>query len=256
MFKWQYTANKTFTAKWTQCAAGTYENNGTCISCAAGTFSVAGATVCTPCPSGQTTETTGQSSCVTCSNNAYVDSWNNSGSWNIDTNATVTTCSIKTCKNGYQNQSNACSVITYNIKYYDGSTELTSLIPTTYNVTTDTITLPTPSKTGYTFGGWATSSGGTQEHDANATITLDGTRQFFFFVPNRALELLNIVICITTSGNCELYQLPSDIIPINMFINRDFIYATQILVNNISIAILYNRKQFIGIRQTLNSLRS
>ena len=46
-----------------------------------------------------------------------------------------------------------------------------------YKLTTEdeSITLPTITRTGYTFGGWATSSGGTKEHDANADITLDGT---------------------------------------------------------------------------------
>ena len=46
-----------------------------------------------------------------------------------------------------------------------------------YKLTTEdeSITLPTITRTGYTFGGWATSSGGTKEHNANATITLDGT---------------------------------------------------------------------------------
>ena len=153
------TGDKTLYAKWTQCAAGTYEKNGTCTPCAAGTFSAAGANVCTSCPAGKTTKSTGQASCVACSNNANVDSWNNSGSWNSSTNATVTTCSIKACKNGYQNLSNACSVITYNIKYYDGSTELTNLTPTTYNVTSDTIILAAPTKTGYDFVGWFNKAG-------------------------------------------------------------------------------------------------
>ena len=48
---------------------------------------------------------------------------------------------------------------TFTIKYYDGATELTNLTPTTYNVTSSTITLPTPTKTGHTFGGWYDNSG-------------------------------------------------------------------------------------------------
>ena len=46
-----------------------------------------------------------------------------------------------------------------------------------YKLTTEdeSITLPTITRTGYTFGGWATSSDGTKEHNANATINLDGT---------------------------------------------------------------------------------
>ena len=46
-----------------------------------------------------------------------------------------------------------------------------------YKLTTkgESITLPSITRTGYTFGGWATSSGGTKEHNANATITLNGT---------------------------------------------------------------------------------
>ena len=46
-----------------------------------------------------------------------------------------------------------------------------------YKLTTEdaSIPLPTITRTGYAFGGWATSFGGTKEHNANVTITLDGT---------------------------------------------------------------------------------
>ena len=43
--------------------------------------------------------------------------------------------------------------IDYNITYYDGSSEITTLSPDTYNIENGA-TLPTTSKTGYTFGGW------------------------------------------------------------------------------------------------------
>ena len=46
-----------------------------------------------------------------------------------------------------------------------------------YKLTTEDeyITLPTITRTGYTFGGWTTPSGGSKVYDANDTINLDGT---------------------------------------------------------------------------------
>ena len=48
--------------------------------------------------------------------------------------------------------------INYTITYKDGSTTISGLTPTSYNITSSTITLPTPTKDGYTFGGWFTAS--------------------------------------------------------------------------------------------------
>lgn len=46
--------------------------------------------------------------------------------------------------------------ITYNL---NGGSNPSTGVTTSYNVTSSTITLPTPTRTGYTFGGWFTSSG-------------------------------------------------------------------------------------------------
>jgi hypothetical protein len=48
------------------CLAGTYLNNGNCEPCAIGTYSGAGATVCTPCPENRTTTSTGSTSGTQC----------------------------------------------------------------------------------------------------------------------------------------------------------------------------------------------
>lgn len=46
------------------------------------------------------------------------------------------------------------SPINYTIKYYDGDTELLDLAATSYNIESDTISLPNYIKDGYTFDGW------------------------------------------------------------------------------------------------------
>lgn len=47
--------------------------------------------------------------------------------------------------------------ITYNLD--GGACNGGSCTPTSYNIESATITLPTPAKTGYTFGGWYDNSG-------------------------------------------------------------------------------------------------
>ena len=68
-----------------------------------------------------------------------------------------------TCNTGYSISGNAtatpsCSIITYTIKYMDGSAEITGLTPATYNVTTATFNLPTAYKATYKFVSWHTDS--------------------------------------------------------------------------------------------------
>ncbi|MDR3208241.1 MAG: InlB B-repeat-containing protein [Rickettsiales bacterium] len=170
------TGNKTFYAKWV-CNGGYKCSDANCSSCAAcdsGTFSTGpnsttactacavgsyntnvSQTTCTACAGGKTTENQGSTSCTDC-NQKNVQTWE-TPSW---TNNTMTNlCEIKTCNNGYENKSNTCSPETYNISYtLDGGTNNTSN-PTTYTVETATITLLSPTKTGYTFSGWCDDSG-------------------------------------------------------------------------------------------------
>ncbi len=50
------------------------------------------------------------------------------------------------------------NTISYSITYYDGSTKITTLSPTSYTIETATITLPTPYKAGSKFASWHTDS--------------------------------------------------------------------------------------------------
>ena len=50
-------------------------------------------------------------------------------------------------------------VVVYNIKYVDGITNMKTILnPTTYTITSSTITLKNPTRTGYIFGGWYSDS--------------------------------------------------------------------------------------------------
>lgn len=60
-----------FGARWAgaaaACSPGQYDSGGTCINCAAGSYSINGlAASCTPCPVGQSQPNTGQVSCLPC----------------------------------------------------------------------------------------------------------------------------------------------------------------------------------------------
>ena len=72
----------------------------------------------------------------------------------------------------------ACyDLITYNITYnLNGGTGATN---TTYNVTTATITLPTPSKTGYTFDGWYFESDFSGTKQTQITKGSTGNKTYF-----------------------------------------------------------------------------
>ncbi|MGN1201471.1 MAG: InlB B-repeat-containing protein, partial [Candidatus Caccovivens sp.] len=64
---------------------------------------------------------------------------------------------------------------TYTITYKDGSTTISSLTPTSYK-TTDSTTLPSYSKTGYTFVNWKASQNGTGDYNWGTSTYASGTK--------------------------------------------------------------------------------
>ena len=81
--------------------------------------------------------------------------WTGSNGTTPSTNVSIAKGSI-----GDKSYTANWEIITYNISYDLGGGSVSSLTKT-YNVESDTITLPTPSRTGYTFIGWTGSNGTT-----------------------------------------------------------------------------------------------
>lgn len=89
---------------------------------------------------------------------------------NCTISAPVGVCTyVTSCKTGYENLVNgatanaSCGAIVYPITYnLDGGTNASGA-PTSYTIETATITLGTPTKTGYTFDGWYTESAFTNQ---------------------------------------------------------------------------------------------
>ena len=162
-----------------------FKNTGLDMACPAGMYQYItgleskwnGKVSCTPCldshPNsavGSTLQTQCYTSCTiacakpTCPNNATCTYGSETAAGNLyygsnTCSATAPTCSMTfTCKNGYQKNTNdtACVPVTYTITYEEngGST----VADGTYTIESADITLPTPIKNGYTFGGWYTTS--------------------------------------------------------------------------------------------------
>ena len=70
---YDFASDKTFTAEWQRCAAGTYADQtaSVCERCDAGTYSVGGVNTCAPCPVGSATDSKGSSSCTPCAKGTY-----------------------------------------------------------------------------------------------------------------------------------------------------------------------------------------
>ena len=110
-------------AQWVMasCPAGQYLSNGICKICPAGTYSVAGASVCTPCKNGKTSSFDGASSCDTnCSNNSNVAKWKNT-TWS-EAGGVKNICKIDTCADGYvlDATNSTCIPNIYKIRYNCG----------------------------------------------------------------------------------------------------------------------------------------
>ena len=151
-----------------ECAIGSYEDDGNLGD-------TGGVKQCTACDGGYTTPKAGAPnhySCDTCDNNTSgVSSWA-TPVWNSN-NYVNNLCQISSCHTGYKSVTGdgvdgRCSIITYSITYNLNGGKNPSGTRTSYNVKSSTYTLPTPTKSGYTFGGWYTNSGLT----GNAVTTI------------------------------------------------------------------------------------
>ena len=148
----------------TSCAAGTYKaahtvnygSTSSCDSCPTGYTVAAGVGVAqTSCyisvPAGKYLGTAKGTTTTSCAAGTYKAAHTvNYGS----------TSSCSACATGYNSAAGAasCTAIEYTITYnLNGGTNSTSN-PTKYTIETATITLASPTRTGYTFGGWYTES--------------------------------------------------------------------------------------------------
>ena len=155
------------------------------ITCPIGTYSNAttAASQCIPCPGGQTTSAAGASSCdAACPNVSNVDTWVTSV-WDSSDNTVSNVCVIDECVPGFGTgatgtpNANACPIVTFTISYslndfVGASAVLPAPMPTTYTVTTATITLPNPTRLGYIFGGWCDDPSTTVNCAVGRTIPL------------------------------------------------------------------------------------
>ncbi len=91
----------------------------------------------------------------------------------------------------------------YTITYKDGSTTMTGLTPTSYDIEGDAITLPTPTKTGYTFYGWCDDENLTQNCATERTIPSGSTGDKTFYAKFKANTYL-IVLNGSVNG-CDTY---------------------------------------------------
>ena len=186
--------NKTASPSCTICGKGTYSTGGTnaCSVCSGNTYNTStGASSCSStCPTGYSISGTAasnhdaKSDCqISCgagtqvvSSDAQCTTPNNSGyTWGWYTSAhsvsagSTSGTNVKTCSSGYMtpnttsssahDSSSDCALQTYNITYNLNGGTNSSSNPSSYNVTTATITLANPTKTGYTFVSWHTDSG-------------------------------------------------------------------------------------------------
>ena len=121
-----------------------------------GTMYQPGATVKNLTTAGETIDLYGiWGTCAECTGNGV----------NCTVSAPVGVCTYATsCKTGYENLVNgatanaSCGAIVYPITYNLNGGTNASGAPTSYTIETATITLGTPTKTGYTFDGWYTES--------------------------------------------------------------------------------------------------
>ena len=160
-----------------QCSAGTYSSgkgNTKCSSCEAGKYSDVGSSSCLSCKAGYACKVTAGLSSMTILEPCPAGTYSNkTGLKSLD--------QCISCESGTTSVagSTKCVDSTYNITYelnggVQGSNPVTS-----YKKSTDTFNLPSPTKTGYTFAGWYTSSNFNGTKVTSITKGTTGDKKFY-----------------------------------------------------------------------------
>ena len=151
-----------------------------CTNCAKGSISKSDRTGCTACQASGatgtngTTSAAGATSCNTGCGKTNAATWT-TATWNANDNTVSNSCTIATCITGYEVSSNSCSPITYTISYTLNGGSASN--PTTASYDTD-VQIANPTKTGYTFAGWTSTTLGPNAKrgtSANPTTAWDGS---------------------------------------------------------------------------------
>ena len=170
---YNYSVNTSLIAHYAKCTSGTYSNlnNNTCDACVAGSIASGdGLGSCMACQNGTTTTGNNRTLCDSdCSNKAHVDTWQ-PVTWNTD-NTITEQCKITACKTGYRLTSNSCSAITYTITLNKNGGVGSQMANSTHTYDIPKNLLQnTYTRTGYTFQGWARTTGGEKEFDDKASV--------------------------------------------------------------------------------------
>ncbi len=196
----------------TNCPAGTYRSAtggkvvGDCTDCGAGTYSTGGSTSCTTCLAGTYNTKTKQSSCSTCPAGKYCTGGQNNttcpaGTYRTGTGGkALSDCSPcpsgkyctggtnqTTCPSPFSSSSsrstsasNCYKTATVTFNANGGSGGSTKSCTAYYNNTYCSVTTPgAPTRAGYTFKGWSTSSTASSGTGANVNVSVSGNTTYY-----------------------------------------------------------------------------
>ncbi|GHV65378.1 hypothetical protein FACS1894199_05900 [Bacteroidia bacterium] len=154
------TGNKTFYAKWEPVKYNsTYNLGGGKGVAANSTYSLSDSPIALPAPT----------------KNGYTfEGWYETGDF-----STLKVANIPSASSGNKNFHAKWSLDTYTITYNLNGGTTSSAITGTYNVTSTAITLPTPIKTGYIFGGWYASANFSGAKVSNIPTGSTGHKTFY-----------------------------------------------------------------------------
>ncbi len=189
------TTGGTSVASCTNCAKGTYaasEGSTVCTKCAKGTYSTAekatSASTCVKCEAGTYSSSDGSTSCTKCLAGTYNTGTGNTG---------CTDCPAgKYCTGGSHNQNcpspfttspkkspaaTSCyRTVTISFNANGGSSDSSKSCTINYNNSTCKITTPgAPTKSGYTFKGWSTSSTASSGTGTNVELTVSSNTTYY-----------------------------------------------------------------------------
>ena len=109
------------------------------------------------------------------------------GGWYTDTKYTTKVTEISASTTGDKTYYAKMTANSYNINYYNGSTKITGLTPSTYTYGSGA-TLPSYSKTGYVFGGWYTDTNYTTKVTSVST-SATGDKTYYMKLTNASYSI-------------------------------------------------------------------